>query len=224
MLLHSGLQTSQTDFTYQREELSKSFSVIQPDLRGHGQSGGEIDSSFFESSIGDLEETLNHLQLEQVQLVGASLGALVALMFTKRHPERVKSLTLSGITATKPSNWTEIHRKEAAQQKELMTNEEACAYFDAMHVGDWRKLLHLSQDEEWYPFHETGDVEGLKMPLCVIVGEQLAFERETALFYKESHPDTHIAVVPLAGHNVHQEQPKVYTKILKLLLKQIASQ
>ncbi|WP_427138007.1 alpha/beta fold hydrolase [Psychrobacillus psychrodurans] len=38
VFLHTGLQTGLLDFEFQRDYFSKSYQVVSPDLRGHGQS------------------------------------------------------------------------------------------------------------------------------------------------------------------------------------------
>ena len=110
VFLHTGLQTGESDFVYQREHFRKDYKVLLPDLRGHGKSKvDEIDVvNFFEGSATDLNETLDYFEIKNAHIVGESLGALVGLVFAKRFPERVTSLTLSGITSVKPHNWDEL--------------------------------------------------------------------------------------------------------------------
>lgn len=102
VFLHTGLQTGLTDFEYQREFFKDSFQVVLPDLRGHGKSVNKDLSNFFEDAAKDLYNTLERKEIESAHIVGASLGALVGLFFAKRFSEKVKSLTLSGITPGKP--------------------------------------------------------------------------------------------------------------------------
>lgn len=106
VFLHTGLQTGLTDFEYQREFFKSSFQVVLPDLRGHGKSVSNNLSNFFEDAAMDLFDTLEKKEMESVHIIGASLGALVGLFFSKRFPKKVKSLTLSGITPGKPENWS----------------------------------------------------------------------------------------------------------------------
>lgn len=111
IFLHTGLQTGMTDFEFQREFFKDKYKVILPDLRGHGNSVVDDLSNFFEDSAKDIAETLNHLGIESTYIVGCSLGALVGLFFTKRFPDKVKSLTISGVLSERPNNWLEIQKK-----------------------------------------------------------------------------------------------------------------
>lgn len=104
IFLHTGLQTGQLDFEFQRAYFSHNYQVISPDLRGHGLSKTDDIQNFFEDSAKDLLETLVQLKLSTVHLVGlgCSLGALVAIKFAQLFPNRIITLAISGITPVKP--------------------------------------------------------------------------------------------------------------------------
>ncbi|MBO1910584.1 alpha/beta hydrolase, partial [Microvirga sp. 3-52] len=119
-------QTGMLDFVYQRNYFKEhNYQVILPDLRGHGMS--KVDEinilTYIEDSAEDLYETLDHLAIEHVHIVGASLGALVGLVFSKQYPERVASLTLSGIIPEKPYNWIELQAQDLKMQASVLKNE-----------------------------------------------------------------------------------------------------
>ncbi|HEO8420372.1 MAG: alpha/beta hydrolase [Niallia sp.] len=218
VFIHTGLQTGLTDFEYQRDFFQSHYQVISPDLRGHGQSVVSNCSNYFDESANDLLETFKHLGIDSAHIVGGSLGALVAIIFSKTYPEKVKSLTISGVIPLKPSEWQEIHRKEVEQQTHLLKNEEVTAYFNQIHMGDWRELLLTTQDPAWYPFQKIKDIHSLKMPILCIVGEGKREEVEGACYYQERNSNVHIAVVPFAAHLVQDEQPDIYTRILESFL------
>lgn len=161
------------DFIPQQEYFKKNYQVILPDLKGHGQSVSEqIDvGNFFHDSAVDLAETLKKLQIDRAHIVGASLGALVGLVFAKRYPDKARSLTLSGIIAEKLANWEELQAEVVKMQLELLMNEEAVQYFDGIYQTDWKAFLKQSHSLDWYPFRETGDVSTIQCPALAIVGE-----------------------------------------------------
>lgn len=215
VFLHTGLQTGLTDFEYQREYFKEKYKVIHPDLRGHGNSKIDDLSNFFEDSAIDIAETLNHLNVASAHIVGCSIGALVGLIFAKRFPDKVKSLTISGVQSQKPSNWLVLHREEVEQQTQLLQNHEAIEYFDRVHQSNWRQLLEIVQDENWYPFKETEDLSGITSPILYMVGEGLEAEKKGTLYYPTIKDDVHVSIIPFSSHLVHFEQPEIYTKILE---------
>ncbi|WP_252503834.1 alpha/beta fold hydrolase [Sporosarcina sp. Marseille-Q4943] len=220
IFLHTGLQTGETDFVYQRKQLQETYKVVLPDLRGHGKSMiEELDiHSYFEDTANDLLETMLHLNIQQAHIVGCSLGALVGLVFAKRFPDYVKSLTLSGIMPQKPVNWNELRKADMAMQYGILENVEAVQYFNSIHQSDWKDFLRKSIEQDWYPFHETETVEELRCRTLLIVGEEKEHELLGTTLYPKQNEKIRIAVVPYAGHLVHSEQPVIYTKILELFL------
>lgn len=75
------------------------FSVLAPDLPGHGRSGGAPLPT-----IGDMADWIAALiaavDATTAELIGHSMGSLVALETAARHPARVAALRLIGTSAT----------------------------------------------------------------------------------------------------------------------------
>jgi pimeloyl-ACP methyl ester carboxylesterase len=73
--------------------------VVLFDNRGHGRSQKLYDPAAYklEAMSGDLERLMDHLKIERADIMGYSLGARIATVFTLMHPERVRSLTLGGV-------------------------------------------------------------------------------------------------------------------------------
>jgi len=74
--------------------LSRSHTVVAPDLLGHGDSGkppGDYSLGAYANAVRDLLEALD---LERGTLVGHSLGGGVALQFAYQFPERCERLVL----------------------------------------------------------------------------------------------------------------------------------
>jgi pimeloyl-ACP methyl ester carboxylesterase len=76
--------------------LSRRFTVVAPDLLGHGRSEkplGDYSLGAFASSLRDLLVALGH---ERATVVGQSLGGGVAMQFSYQYPERCERLVLVG--------------------------------------------------------------------------------------------------------------------------------
>ncbi len=102
MLLHgSGRQAA--DWREIGPALARRYTVVIPDLPGHGESGPAEGSL----AVGDLAASVGALLDERYAgrraiLVGNSLGGWVALVYALRHPERVErvvGISSSGIFA-----------------------------------------------------------------------------------------------------------------------------
>ncbi len=77
------------------------FSVLAPDLPGHGQSGGPPLASI-EAIAGWIVALLDGLDVARATLVGHSMGSLVALQAAAQAGERVERLVLVGSVAPMP--------------------------------------------------------------------------------------------------------------------------
>lgn len=80
--------------------LSQQFWTIAPDLRGYGNS--KTDQYFeMHDHLQDLEALLDRFQIDQVLVLGWSLGGILAMELALRLPKRVTGLILLA-TAARP--------------------------------------------------------------------------------------------------------------------------
>lgn len=219
VFIHSGGMTGLTEYQEQSKYFSaKNYKVIRPDLRGHGKSLGKIDN-YFSLCVKDLKDTLESFNVEKCHIGGVSIGGVAALLFAKAHPNKVKSLSFSGIFPVEPDNWTELSREEAESYEQLFNNEEAVSFLNEIHgENDWKSLLQSFNNDDFYPFDETGDVSNIKIPTLCIVGEKQEIEISAAITYKQLNSNINISVIPFAGHLVHREQPHLYSQTLHTFL------
>lgn len=215
LLIHSGGMTGLTEYEEQTEFFTeRNYKVIRPDLRGHGKSESSIEH-YFEYCADDLLDTINALDMESCHIAGVSLGGIAALLFAKKYPHKVKSLTFSGVFPEKSKNWEESLEEEANYHEELFKNKELVMALNEIHgKSDWKALLRSWATPNWYPFHETGDVSNLKVPTLCMVGGSSENEFSAALSFKRLNPSIHISIIPFAEHLVHREQPELYSQTL----------
>lgn len=77
------------------------LNVLSVDLPGHGRSAGPLRTSI--PDMGDwLISVLDALDVNEVALVGHSMGSLVTLETAARHPTRVRSIALLGTALPMP--------------------------------------------------------------------------------------------------------------------------
>lgn len=92
VLMHGWMATSHT-WRKIAPQLAESYFVIVPDMRGYGQS--EKPESGYDAAnlANDMVGVLDHFEKPTAHIVGHDMGALVALTFAGRFPERSTSLT-----------------------------------------------------------------------------------------------------------------------------------
>jgi pimeloyl-ACP methyl ester carboxylesterase len=93
LLLH-GIANSSETWARVAPLLSEHFTVIAPDLLGHGQSAtprGDYSLGAHASGARDVATALGH---ERVTVVGHSLGGGIAMQFAYQFPQRTERLVL----------------------------------------------------------------------------------------------------------------------------------
>jgi pimeloyl-ACP methyl ester carboxylesterase len=93
ILLH-GLGSQAHTWDTFGNEVTTSFRVIAPDLRGHGESGHSEEGYAPAHFVGDVKALARVTNLPSFDLVGHSLGALIAIEFAAEHPDLVNRLVL----------------------------------------------------------------------------------------------------------------------------------
>jgi pimeloyl-ACP methyl ester carboxylesterase len=96
LLLVHGMAGSATTWRQVMPGLAERFTVIAPDLLGHGGSDkphGDYSVGAFACTLRDLLVALGH---ENATVVGQSLGGGVAMQFSYQYPERTERLVLVG--------------------------------------------------------------------------------------------------------------------------------
>lgn len=95
ILLHGNGEDSRY-FSGQIQAFSGRYRVIAVDSRGHGKTPRGEAPFTIRQFAEDLAGFLDRLHLQQVDLLGFSDGANIAMCFAFTYPERVKKLILNG--------------------------------------------------------------------------------------------------------------------------------
>ncbi|OBJ58320.1 alpha/beta fold hydrolase [Mycobacterium asiaticum] len=100
VLLH-GVGDSSTTWEPVHAKLAQRFTVIAPDMLGHGESDKPRADYSLASFANGLRDLLTALEIDRVTLVGHSLGGGVAAQFAYQYPqfvERVVLVSAGGVT------------------------------------------------------------------------------------------------------------------------------
>jgi pimeloyl-ACP methyl ester carboxylesterase len=94
LLVHGLAGTSLTEWYQVAPKLAVDRRVIMVDHRGHGLSAAGDTRFEVSDDADDLSGTLDALGIGQVDVVGYSMGGIIAQAFVQRHPGRVRKLVL----------------------------------------------------------------------------------------------------------------------------------
>ncbi len=107
------------------QSMRRDYHVIVPDLRGHGDSDRAAGYSI-EDGAADLEELAQKLKLENIVLVGLSMGGLISMYYTATYPNRITRLVIVDIGPEfAPAGIAHIQRDLANEPESFNTEGEA---------------------------------------------------------------------------------------------------
>ena len=149
--------------------------VIAPDARGHGQSSKPHDPAAYENDamVRDVQSLLDYLSIDVVDVVGYSMGAIVAGRLATKEP-RVRSLVLGGVGgewggAQRPLGTVPIADALETETPDDIESPLAAAFrrFADSTGADRFALAATSRARDG----ETTNVGAISIPTLILVGD-----------------------------------------------------
>ena len=222
------------------KEFACFFETHIVDLRNHGRSFHATQHNY-EVMTEDLLSYLNAYNLDEVSLIGHSMGGKAAMNFACMYPDRVEKLVvvdispkyypphhqeiLSGLKAVDRSNLTS--RKDADQILSQYFSETAMRQFLLKNLY-WRSSTELTFKFNLKVLSDQIENVGQALytnalfdrPTLFIAGQSSNYIKETDVELIESHfPDFEIVEIPKSGHWVHAENPdQFFDKVSRFLI------
>jgi pimeloyl-ACP methyl ester carboxylesterase len=172
VLLHGWMDVS-ASFQFMVDALQKDWRILAIDWRGFGlTSTPRYDTYWFPDYLADLEMVLDALKLNQVNLVGHSMGGNVAMLYAGVRPERIAKLVNlegAGMPPTHPNQAASRYRRFL---DELKTGARLKSYasLDEVAARLMKNNARLTQDKavflaaHWSKENGTGEWELLADP------------------------------------------------------------
>ena len=92
VLLHGAFMAITDEWREWFNELAKTRRVIAVEMQGHGRTADIDRDMTFDNLSDDIAALLNYLKIERADIVGYSLGGVVAIDTAIRHPEKVRKV------------------------------------------------------------------------------------------------------------------------------------
>ncbi len=162
ILLHGGIGAGAM-FAPMLPELAAGRRVITVDLQGHGGTA-DVDRPLRpELMADDIAGLLDHLGLEQADVMGYSLGGKVALRTAIQHPARVRRLVLVSVAFRRDGSHPEVLAamdQMSAAAAEPMRQSPVYAQYErlAPRVEDWPVLIGKISDALKVDYDWTADI------------------------------------------------------------------
>jgi pimeloyl-ACP methyl ester carboxylesterase len=248
LLCLSGLTRNSSDFDYIRPHITGNR-LIRLDYRGRGLSGFDPEYSNYNlvREATDVVELLDHLDLDQVAILGTSRGGLISMGLATTHKHRLSGVFLTDIGPVLEPAGLDTIMGYLGHRPGWKTLEEASAALPDLSVGfsnipheRWRTEaarrwiekpdgLHLRYDPKLRTAIEEashGDAVDLwpffdaleDLPLALVRGENSdLLSRETVAEMRRRRPDMTFAEVADRGHIPYLDEPESLTALARFL-------
>lgn len=233
VLIH-GLFGSYENLGVIARALAGQWQVVNLDMRNHGRSGWH-DTMSYALMAEDMKETLDHLGLEPVVLLGHSMGGKIAMEFALRYPERVSKLILADISPVqnRPRHLEILSaldgidldslqsRQQADQQLALSVTETGVRQFllKSLYKKDdqfrWRfnvKALIANYPQLLEAPPSKGPYSGPTLFIKGAESDYLLPEHQSLI--QQLFPHSKAKVIMGTGHWLHAEKPVAFAKIV----------
>ncbi|HZQ83980.1 MAG TPA: alpha/beta fold hydrolase [Acidimicrobiales bacterium] len=231
LLLH-GFTGSSLDWTDVVGDLSTDRRLVTYDQRGHGDSTntGDPASYTIDALVTDLAAVVDQLGLAPFDLLGHSMGGIVAMRYALARPDTLRSLilmdTFAAPTGGIPATWIDFVVGQARESGMTAVAEMFLSYIDQAPNADQLtperreelagrlryKLTHMDIEALDQLGRGIGTFDsmldslgGIRMPVTVIVGENDAGLREPADLMAKTIPGAVLEVIPASGHSPQED-------------------
>jgi pimeloyl-ACP methyl ester carboxylesterase len=241
VLLH-GFTGSADDWSGVVGALAEARRVVVVEHRGHGDSTntGDAASYTFDQLVADFAVVADELALDRFDLLGHSMGGIVAQRYALAHPDRLRSLVLMD-TGARP-NVEGPGREFMLAGIELARSQGLGAVFEAIapYLGegdgaeatrdhmrrnfermDPQAFIALADELHTYP-SMIDDLAGLEVPTTVIVGENDHALRGAADDLAAAIPGAVLVVIPDAAHSPQVENRPAWMEAVEAHLQRVA--
>jgi pimeloyl-ACP methyl ester carboxylesterase len=239
-----GWSLGKEAFGIQRRALSGRYRIVVPDMRGHGKSAAYGTGDGIDILARDLEQLLAHLDLDEVTLVGWSMGALVAWEFI-RGPQsgRVAGIVTIDMVpkVLNDENWQHGLRAgthlydvdiDLARMREdwpAFTRAYVPKVFAAGKSAERSELIDrmsaLVADNDvesmanlWTSLVRADfvdTVQATSVPTLITYGRlSQVYDEQAAAWMDDNIPNSRCVAFPDSGHAPHLEEPEHFNEAL----------
>jgi pimeloyl-ACP methyl ester carboxylesterase len=196
--------------------LAATRQVIAPEMQGHGRTA-DIDRPItYDQMAEDTAALLRELDVEQADVVGYSMGGVIALLLAIRHPQLVRRLVVASAGYRSDSFHAEALAMFPQITPELFagTPVEERYLRVAPNPGDFPNLVWKMKELDTTEFVIPEDeVRAIAAPTLIVLGDSDGIRLEHAVeFFKlrgggvmgdlSGLPDSQLAVLPGTTHFV----------------------
>jgi pimeloyl-ACP methyl ester carboxylesterase len=229
---------------------SRRYRVVTWNYRGYPPSEVPKDPAAYsvEILVEDLRSLMQHLGITRAHVGGLSMGGGVALNFGIRYPDLAASLVIAaaGSGTVDRDNFLRTSERNAAlyEQQGAVAKQRTFAEtpsrqgFAAKDPRGWHEFLRNVLDHSGLGsalmmrgvqmkrktiYELQPELERLRVPALIVIGDQDEPCLEPGLFMKRHIPHAGLAVMPMTGHTANIEEPALFNQLVAEFLASVES-
>lgn len=203
----------------QVSHFAQKYRVVTIDLGGHGESALERDKWTMDAFGEDVAAVVDHLALEQVVLMGHSMGGAVVLEAAQRIPKGV--LGIVGV-----DTFVDVNRKAdpaTVSQLRALRLSSAEAVLVERIVSDMSSVppsVVIGAAEEFVSYDLGQALERTTVPVRCLSADYHPFNLEAA---QQHCPSCEVAFMSGVGHFVMLEDPATFNRLLERIIQELVT-
>ncbi|HEX5465933.1 MAG TPA: alpha/beta hydrolase [Candidatus Limnocylindrales bacterium] len=231
VMLHGATSSGGEDWAAQRPAFRRAFHLLIPDARSHAGTRWDPSEGFStELLVHDLEGFVDGLGLRTFHLVGFSMGGMTALTYATRHPERLRTLLISGID-NQPQPRSAVAARLMDPERVDRDEPAWAAQLERRHgpvqgPGAWRRLLRaLASDVGAQAILSPAVLRGIRVPTLLAYGDRDVFcppDHAVALY--RSLPQARLFMAPDCDHQVMVSRPGLFNEAAAAFYRETAQE
>ncbi|HWH36805.1 MAG TPA: alpha/beta hydrolase [Candidatus Limnocylindrales bacterium] len=219
VMLHGATSAALEDWSAQRPLFRKAFRLHLVDARGHGGTRWDARQGFDRDMlVDDLLAFVDALKLQTFHLVGFSMGAMTALTFATRHPDRLRTAIICGIDVVREPR-ASVARRLMDPQRILRDEPEWAAQLERRHgpvqgEGAWQHLLRaIADDVAAQRLLTPEELRRARLPILLVYGDRDVFvPADHAVAIYRQLPDARLLIAPDSPHQVMVAQAALFNQ------------
>lgn len=175
ILLHGGLGNIMM-FTSILPQLAEGRQVIGVELQAHGHTADIDRPMTFEALADDIAALITHLGIEQADVIGYSLGGMVAQNVALRYPQLVRKLVVMSAPCKREGWHTDVVASMSQINAEVAESLKQSPMYGgyamiAPRVEDWSTLVTKMGDLLRMDYDWSDEIAKLSLPILILVGD-----------------------------------------------------
>ena len=238
VILSHPVSASMDIWEPQINALTKHFSVLQYDIRGHGETEATEGPYPMVQLADDAAHLLTYLGIQKVHWIGTSLGGMIGQAFALKYPDKVDRIVLANTTCQAAPNAQSLWGERALQAElhgmSSQIESTISRWFTKGFIENNPKVIQKIEEmirttsvvgyrgtsNALINFDLSSQLSAIKSSVLVIAGEH---DQATALTMSQKIvsllPKAHLVIIKDAAHISSAEQWAFFNKeIIQFLL------